>query len=123
MTGVQTCALPIYIIGTRGEIQGNLEDSRFVVRHIDPRPGHEYSEEIVDLNIGGDMTGAFGGHAGGDERLIIDFLHVLRGEGTSISSTDIEDSINGHLIGFYADRANEERQVIEIPRKRDVVSS
>jgi len=120
------CSKPsrsIHIIGTRGEIQGNLEDSRFVIRHIDPRPGHEYSEEIVDLNVEGDMTGAFGGHGGGDERLILDFLHVLRGEGTSISSTDVEDSISGHLMGFYADRANEERQMLEIPRKDDVVSS
>lgn len=113
----------LHIIGTRGEIQGNLEDSRFVIRHPDFRPGHEYSEEIVDLSIGGDMTGAFGGHGGGDERLIVDFLHVLRGEGTSISSTDIEDSISGHLMGFYADRANEERQVLEIPRKGKAVSS
>ena len=58
----------IHIVGTHGEIQGALEESRFVIRHIDPRPGHEYAETVIDLNIGGDMTGAFGGHGGGDLR-------------------------------------------------------
>ncbi len=111
------CSRPsrsLHLIGTRGEIQGCLEDSRFVIRHVDPRPGHEYAEEIVDLSVGGDMTGAFGGHGGGDLRLVWDFLRELRGEPTSISSTRIEDSISGHLIGFCADRSMEEHRVVEI---------
>lgn len=105
----------IHLIGTRGEIQGCLEESKFVIRHIDPRPRHEYSEELIDLNVHGDMHGAFGGHAGGDMRLVSDFLHVLRGEPASISTTHIEDSVNGHLIGFAADRAMEGHQVVDLP--------
>jgi len=104
----------IHIIGTRGEIQGCLEDSRFVIRHIDPRPGREYSEEVVDLTVGGDMVGAFGGHAGGDLRLAGDFVRVVRGESPSISTTSLEDSINGHLVGFCADRAMEEHRVVYV---------
>jgi hypothetical protein len=111
------CSKPsrsLHLIGTTGEIQGCLEDSRFVVRHIDPRAGHEYTEEIIDLNVRGDMIGAFGGHGGGDLRLVSDFLRELHGEPTSISSTQIEDSISGHLIGFCADRSMHEHKVIEI---------
>ncbi|MCK5380749.1 MAG: Gfo/Idh/MocA family oxidoreductase [Candidatus Latescibacteria bacterium] len=111
------CSKPsrsLHLIGTTGEIQGRLEDSRFVIRHIDPRAGHEFSEEIVDLNVRGDTTGAFGGHGGGDLRLVSDFLCALRGEPTSISSTRIEDSISGHLVGFRADRAIEAHRVVEI---------
>ncbi|MFH1569938.1 MAG: Gfo/Idh/MocA family oxidoreductase [Gemmatimonadota bacterium] len=104
----------LHLVGTRGEIQGNLEDSAFAVRHIDPRPGHEYSEEIVDLKVGGDMTGAFGGHGGGDMRLVADFLRVVRGEPASLSTTSLEDSVTGHLLGFLADRANEENRAIEV---------
>lgn len=104
----------IHLVGSKGEIQGALEESRFVVRHIDPRPGHEYSEEVVDLNIAGDMTGAFGGHGGGDLRLMADFLRVLRGEAHSISTTTLEDSVNGHLIGFCADVAMEEDRVVKV---------
>ncbi|MEZ4733799.1 MAG: Gfo/Idh/MocA family oxidoreductase [Caldilineaceae bacterium] len=108
----------IHIIGTTGEIQGNLEDSRFVIRHIDPRPGHEYAEEVVDLSIGGDMTGAFGGHGGGDLRLMADFVRLVRGEQPSISTTTLADSINGHLIGFCADRAMEEGKVVTVTQRQ-----
>ena len=111
------CSKPsrsIHLIGTRGEIQGCLEDSRFTIRHIDTRPGHEYTEEIVDLNVSGDMTGAFGGHGGGDSRLVSDFLRVLNSEKSSISSTAIEDSISGHLIGFCADQSMLKQKVVDI---------
>lgn len=111
------CSKPsrsIHLIGTRGEIQGCLEASRFLIRHIDPRPGCEYSEKTVDLNVGGDMAGAFGGHGGGDLQLVADFLRVIRGEKPSISSTCIEDSISGHLMGFCADRSMTERKIVEI---------
>ena len=105
----------IHLIGTTGEIQGVLEDSRFVIRHIDPRPGHEYSEQTVDLSQAGDMHGAFGGHAGGDMRLVADFVRFLRGEPRSLACTTIEDSLRGHLIGFCADRAMAERRVVDVP--------
>ena len=109
----------IHLIGTRGEIQGVFEDSRFVIRHIDPRPGHEYSEKLVDLTVGGDMHGAFGGHGGGDMRLMADFVRVIRGEPASISTTQIEDSVAGHLIGFCADRAMEEHRVVDLKFQTD----
>jgi predicted dehydrogenase len=104
----------IHLIGTHGEIQGNVGDSRFVVRHIDTRPDHEYSEEVVDLNVDGDASGARGGHAGGDARLVADFIRELRGEPVSISSTSLDDSVSGHLMGFCADRSMEERRSIEV---------
>ena len=106
----------LHLVGTTGEIQGNLEESRFVIRHIDPRPGHEYSEEVVDMTIGGDMTGAFGGHGGGDLRLMADFVRLISGEAPSIATTTLADSVNGHLIGFRADLAMEGGRVVEVGR-------
>ena len=108
----------IHLVGTRGEIQGVLEDSTFTIRHIDPRPGHEYDEEVVDLRVKGDMTGAFGGHGGGDLRLVEDFLKVVRGEAPSLSTTSIEDSVTGHLLGFCADRSRREGRVIDVEMAR-----
>ncbi len=108
----------LHLVGTHGEIQGVFEDSRFVIRRIDPRPGHEYSERVVDLKITGDVTGAQGGHGGGDLRLMADFVRTLRGEEPSISSTSLEDSLSGHLIGFGADRARETAAVVEIAREQ-----
>jgi hypothetical protein len=113
----------IHLIGTKGEIQGVFEDKQFVIRHIDPRPGHEYLEEAIDIDVARasravhaeqDMHGAFGGHGGGDLRLVADFLRVVRGKPASISTTDIGDSVTGHLIGFCADRARIERRVIGV---------
>jgi predicted dehydrogenase len=107
----------IHLVGTRGEIQGNLEEGRFAIRWIDPRPAHEYQEQIVDLNVTGDMSGAQGGHAGGDLRLVADFVRELNGQARSLSSTNLEDSILGHLLGFCAERARETGQVVEIPAR------
>jgi predicted dehydrogenase len=106
----------LHLVGTRGEIQGCFEDSRFVIRRPDPRPGHEFSEETVDVLLKEDMTGAHGGHGGGDLRLIADFLRSLRGETPSISATTLEDSINGHLMGFCADRAMAEGTTVALQR-------
>jgi Oxidoreductase family, NAD-binding Rossmann fold/Oxidoreductase family, C-terminal alpha/beta domain len=105
----------VHLIGTRGEIQGSIGDERFVVRHIETRPGQpEYTEEVVDLNVVGDTTGAFGGHGGGDMRLVADFVSFMRGEERSISCTDIDDSVAGHLMGFCAEQAREEARGVEV---------
>ncbi|MGI2297229.1 Gfo/Idh/MocA family protein [Paenibacillus sp. GXUN7292] len=98
----------IHIIGEKGEIQGVMEDGWFTVRHPDPRQGHEYSERKVELNVSMDM------HGGGDLRLVADFINVLRGGMPSLSSTSLEQSLYGHLIGFAADRSREERRTISI---------
>ncbi len=104
----------LHLIGTKGEIQGCFEDSKFVIRHLDPRPGHEFTERTVDIDVSGDMSGAMGGHGGGDLRLMHDFVQVLMGKSPSISSTSLEDSVSGHLIGFAADQAREHKTVVSL---------
>ena len=103
----------IHVVGTMGEIEGVLDDNKFVVRKIDARPEHEYSQDEVNLNNEGDTTGAFGGHGGGDLRLVDDFVSVLEGKKPSISCSAIQDSIIGHLITFQADRSMTEQRVIQ----------
>jgi len=98
----------IHLVGTLGEIEGTMEEGRFVVRHPDARAGHEYVETRVDINVAGDM------HGGGDFRLVKDFMAVLRGEPPSISTTAIKDSIYGHLIAYAADQAMLEYRGVEI---------
>ena len=98
----------IHIVGSRGEIEGNMEAGWLVVRHARAERGHEYREEPVALSVTGD------GHGGGDERLVADFVATLAGEPASQGATRIEDSLNGHLIAFAADRAMREHSVVEI---------
>ena len=109
MTGGASAPLRrIHIIGTKGEIYGNFEESKFFVSKINPDPGKECDIEEVDLNVTGDMVGAYGGHGGGDERLAADFVHFIRGDKTSLACTSIFDSTAGHLTVYLADISREQ---------------
>ena len=104
----------IHIIGTRGEIKGVFDDSRYVVRAVDTASEAGWREETVDLGIGGDKSGANGTHGGGDLRLAEDFVRVLQGKTPSISCTSIEDSVNGHLAVFRAEKARKTGTVVPL---------
>ena len=100
----------IHIIGTKGEIFGNFEESKFTVLKINPSPdahNEECDVEVVDLNVKGDMVGAYGGHGGGDERLAADFVSFIRDENPSLACTSIFDSVAGHLSVYLADKSRE----------------
>ena len=95
----------IHIIGTRGEIKGNFEDQKYILRRIAPFAPSGYEEEVISLDEQGDTTGALGGHGGGDLRLVEDFLDAICGEEASISATEINDSTISHRVVFKAMRA------------------
>ncbi len=100
ITGVARPGRNIHVIGKMGEIQGFLEENKFIVRTYNPANclWHERVEEITNI-VAGD------GHSGGDSRLVNDFVNMELGLPRSISSTVIEDSINGHLLVYAADES------------------
>lgn len=111
------CARPmrsIHIIGTKGEISGIDQDQKFHLRKIDTRPGCEYSDEIIDLAAEGDLSA---GHGGGDERLTEDFVSYIQGSKPSISCTTIDDSVNGHLCVYLADKSRIEGVIKQVIHK------
>ena len=73
----------IHLIGTCGEpgLPGRQQLQHPAPR---PRPGCETAEEVIDLNLQGDMGAREGGHVGGDMRLVADFIKLLDGEPRSI---------------------------------------
>jgi predicted dehydrogenase len=100
----------IHIVGTKGELFGNFEDSKYTVLKINPSPdahNEECDVEEVDLRVTGDMVGAYGGHGGGDERLAADFVKFVRGEDPSLACTSVFDSVAGHLSVYLADKSRE----------------
>ncbi len=99
----------IHIVGTKGEIQGVLEDGILIIRHPDADAGNSYSEEKVEFFGSNDM------HGGGDLLLVEDFVQVLQGNEPSISTTSLEGSIYGHLVGYAADLSRVEGKVVAIP--------
>lgn len=93
----------LHLIGTKGEIEGVLEDGYFTIRHPDLSMRDGFREERVHVDVTDNM------HGGGDMRLVGDFLRVMRGEQPSVSTTTLQDSVNGHFVGFGADRSQVEQ--------------
>jgi len=102
----------IHIIGDKGELEGELEDGIVYLRTFNPLSENGYEEKIFDVNTAGD--GMTGGHGGGDNRLIADFVNLIRGQKTSSGHTKIEDSLSGHLIAFAADEAMLTRRIVNL---------
>lgn len=98
----------MHLIGTRGEIQGVMEEGRFVLRTPDPDAPDGYRQESVETNVAGDA------HGGGDLLLVADFLRVISGRTPSLSTTCLADSIHGARIGFGADESMEQHKPVEI---------
>ena len=96
----------LHVTGTKGEIQGVLEDGCFVLRHPDPRAGREYAEEKITVDVANDS------HGGGDLRLVQDFVRTLRGERPSISSTSLDQSIYGYVIGYAAEQSRKSGKTV-----------
>lgn len=115
--GTSREARKIQVLGTKGEIDGCLDDSSYIIRKIDPRPGHEYSEEIISFDVDGDASGVKGTHGGGDLRLVADFIDVLFGDEPSIATTSIKDSVMGHLLVFKAEEARRAHQVVLLDKE------
>lgn len=99
----------IHIIGTKGEIFGELENGIFTVSLIDPRPGCEHKDTEVNVKVSDDS------HGGGDLLLTEDFVNYVRDDVLSVSCTSINESVKGHLTIFKADESmKNDGKVMEI---------
>lgn len=90
----------IHITGEKGEIFGRFEKKRLHVKLGEPSQDKLFVEKIYDFS---DCD--FEGHGGGDMRLMRDFIRFVTGDSTSVSCTEIHDSVAGHLAVFLADRS------------------
>ncbi len=94
----------LHIITTSGEIFGVMEEGKIFVRKYQK---DKFWRELIeyDLNV-------HDGHGGGDLVLVGDFVKYLSTGERTLSLTDVEDSINGHLVAIGADRADKENKII-----------
>lgn len=105
----------IHIVGTKGEIKGTFEDSRYVIRTMAPDTKSGYAETLYNLtDVKGDMIGVRGGHGGGDSNLVVDFIDYLNGNAPSVSCATLEDSVISHLVVFKAGQARKTGTVVKI---------
>lgn len=94
----------IRVIGTKGEIYGEFERNYLRTLIINPDPGKDYDEEVIDFSKSDEMTS---GHGGGDDNLTADFVKYIAGDKASISCTSVWDSVAGHKAIFLADKSRE----------------
>ena len=103
----------IHVVGTRGEIKGTFEDSRYVLRKMEPNTSKGYSETLYDLKVEGDKIGATGGHGGGDLMIVHDFIDYLNGKEPSVCCATLEDSKISHLAVFKAEQARKGEKIVK----------
>ena len=103
----------IHIVGTKGEIKGVFEDSKYVLRTMAPSTGKGYEEREFDIKVDGDKIGANGGHGGGDIEIVYDFIDYINGNKPSISCATIEDSKRSLIAVFNADKARKTKTIVD----------
>ena len=96
----------IDVMGTLGEIKGNLDENYIKVLPFGEKPIKYHAEDLLD---GISMEYDPYGHGGGDKRLIRDLINLIKENGeTSSSLTTLERSLESH----YAALAAEESRVL-----------
>ena len=103
----------IHIIGTVGEIEGKVEEDKFLVRKY-AENSFTGSSRVVNVKEEIISNARFGGHSGGDFGIMHDLIAYLNGDESSVSITKLEDSINGHLCIFAAEKSRKEGRFVKI---------
>ncbi len=113
LCSAQRAGRSFYILGTHGEIEGWGGDGKVYVRTFDAINRNNIDkgkERVIDFTKKDQSEG--GGHFGGDELLVHDFVDYMLGAKPSISCSSLDDSINGHLCVYAADKSRlEDRNV------------
>lgn len=82
------------IHGSKGEIAGDLEEGQITVKV------YGEGEETVDIKA---RETDLSGHAGGDVRMVLDFVRNVRSGEPLSGLTDINNSIESHRMAFAAE--------------------
>ena len=91
----QNCYRTMLVMGSMGEIEGNLEENAVYVRRFG-RP-----EEKIVLDP---VSDEFAGHGGGDSRMM-EYLCRLVREGDSEALTSVDASVESHIMALAAEES------------------
>lgn len=85
----------IRVHATKGFIEASMLDN--IIRY------EIYGQEPKELHVTVGET--FGGHGGGDEKLVEDVVNDLEGNRNSLCLTSIDHSVMSHMMGFAAEES------------------
>lgn len=117
LTVVGGCTDPgrdLHIVGTKGEIKGRLEDSAFTFSEcIHDGDRYEFKTTKIDVSaeVGENLV-----HGNGDMCLMHDYIRYLNGNRSSVSITSIDDSINGHICVYAAEKSRRQKVIVPVCR-------
>ncbi|MEG0649409.1 MAG: Gfo/Idh/MocA family oxidoreductase [Oscillospiraceae bacterium] len=91
----QTCHRTISVMGTLGEIEGDLEENTLLLRRF----GH--ADEVISI---ANSTNEFAGHGGGDMRMM-DYLCDLLANNGEQGLTSVDASVESHIMALAAEKS------------------
>lgn len=98
----------LHLMGSHGEIHGHMDRGELIL--------HDFAHgtrETIEVPVTAE------GHLEADEGLMRDFLARLRGGATGPAPTDLEASIESHLMAFAAERARGQGVGVELRALRE----
>lgn len=96
----------LHIMGTKGELRAALDNDN----PIEVYDFQSKETQIIPI-IAGD--GVLNGHGGGDEGIVQSFYEYIQGSYIGNEISDIETSVNNHLLVFAAEKSRKEGTVID----------
>ena len=109
MCAFNTGGRRLRIMGTKGEIIGNMSDEYVTLFDFKTRE----TEQVMISGAVQDET-INGGHGGGDSGIVRSFVQLVAGEYEGKSITNIDTSIESHLIAFAAEESRLNGTVIDV---------
>lgn len=92
----ESCYRTIKVMGTRGCIEGNMEQSKLIWHDFFGR------HEEIDLQV---TDGSMAGHGGGDSVMMKQFVELLASDRDDEMLSSIEHSIESHLVALLAEKS------------------
>jgi hypothetical protein len=99
-------------VGTKGEVEGKLEENKFVLRRYNREVS--YREEVVDVSKQIVNNVQYGSHSGGDYGIMYDLVRYLNGERNPMSITLLDDSVASHLLVYAAEESRKTERFVEV---------
>lgn len=97
----EACTRTIKIMGTRGEIGGNMEKNVIEVKDF-------ITGNVTQIQLNADAEG----HGGGDDGLMRNLLRAIRGEEACMTAATI--SLQSHMMAFAADESRKNGEVVNL---------
>jgi predicted dehydrogenase len=106
----------IRIMGTKGQIEGNLADDEFCIIKVFDKNKNLVNKQIIPLS-------AEGGHHGGDSGISVYFRNSLNGDRSNVPLAGLREGIESSLICFAAETSRIENRAVKVDELRHRIFS